>query len=84
MEKLTMLDYVKETPGVLRTNIEQYAALVEPLMKEVQKKEIKRIRWTNGKDLVKYSLTTVSFMVALGAYFYVIDLLVSLLRSVKA
>ena len=48
------------------------------------KKEIKRIRWTNGKDLVKYSLTTVSFMVALGAYFYVIDLLVSLLRSVKA
>ena len=43
MEKLTMLDYVKETPGVLRTNIEQYTALVEPLMKEVQKKEIKRI-----------------------------------------
>ena len=43
MEKLTMLDYVKETPGVLRTNIEQYTALIEPLMKEVQKKEIKRI-----------------------------------------
>ena len=84
MNKLTMLDYVKETPGVLRTNIEQYTTLVDPLMKEVQKKEIKRIRWTNGKDLVKYSLTTVSFMVALGAYFYVIDLLVSLLRSVKA
>ena len=41
MEKLTMLDYVKETPGVLRTNIEQYTALVEPLMKEVQQKEIK-------------------------------------------
>lgn len=39
MEKLTMLDYVKETPGVLRTNIEQYTALVEPLMKEVQQKK---------------------------------------------
>ena len=38
MEKLTMLDYVKETPGVLRTNIEQYTALVEPLMKEMQTK----------------------------------------------
>ena len=48
------------------------------------KKEISRIRWTNGKDLVKYSLTTVGFMEALGAYFYVIDLLVSLLRSVNA
>ena len=43
MNKLTMLDYVKETPGVLRTNIEQYTTLVDPLMKEVQQKEIKRI-----------------------------------------
>ena len=43
MNKLTMLDYVKETPGVLRTNIEQYTTLVDPLMKEVQGKEIKRI-----------------------------------------
>lgn len=43
MEKLTMLDYVKETPGVLRKNIEQYDILLEPLMKEVQGREIKRI-----------------------------------------
>ena len=43
MNKLTMFDYVKETPGVLRTNIEQYTTLVDPLMKEVQQKEIKRI-----------------------------------------
>ena len=38
-----MFDYVKETPDVLRTNIEQYTTLVDPLMKEVQQKEIKRI-----------------------------------------
>ena len=43
MNKLTMLDYVKETPDVLKTNIEQYTTLVDPLMKEVQQKEIKRI-----------------------------------------
>ena len=41
MNKLTMLDYVKETPDVLKTNIEQYTTLVDPLMKEVQQKEIK-------------------------------------------
>lgn len=46
------------------------------------KKEISRIRWTTPKDLLKYSITAVSFMVFLGAYFYVIDLLVSLIRSV--
>ena len=45
------------------------------------KKEIGRIRWTTGKELVKYSLTTISFMLVLGLYFYVIDLLVSLVRS---
>ena len=42
MNKLTMFDYVKETPDVLRTNIEQYTTLVDPLMKESDKqKEIK-------------------------------------------
>ena len=46
------------------------------------KKEISRIRWTSGKDLVKYSITAVAFMVSLGVYFYVIDILVSLIRSV--
>ena len=46
------------------------------------KKELGRIRWTKGKELVKYSVTAVSFMIFLGAYFYAIDMLVSLLRSV--
>jgi preprotein translocase subunit SecE len=46
------------------------------------KKEIGRIRWTNGKELAKFSITTIGFMLCLGAYFYAIDILVSLLRSV--
>ena len=46
------------------------------------KKETSRIRWTSGKELVKYSVTTVAFMLGLGLYFYAIDILVSLLRSV--
>lgn len=46
------------------------------------KKEIGRIRWTSGKELVKYSVTAISFMIFLGVYFYAIDMLVSLLRSV--
>ncbi len=46
------------------------------------RKEIGRVRWTTGKELVKYSCTAVGFMVFLGLYFYVIDLLISLLRSV--
>ena len=45
------------------------------------KKEIGRIRWTSGKELLKSSLATVTFMIALGLYFYAIDMLISLIRS---
>ncbi len=45
------------------------------------KKEIGRIRWTTGKELGKYSIATISFMLFFGVYFYIIDLLVALLRS---
>ena len=45
-------------------------------------KEISRVRWTGGKDLVKASVTTIGFMVGLGLYFYAIDMLIALLRRV--
>ena len=45
------------------------------------KKEISRIRWTNKKDLLKYSVSTVVFMLFFGVFFYAIDILVALLRS---
>jgi len=48
------------------------------------KKEIGRIRWTTGKDLLKASVTAVAFMLCLGLYFYAIDLVITLLRSVAA
>ena len=48
------------------------------------RKEINRIRWTTPSNLFKYSLTSVLFMVFFGVYFYVIDILASLLiRSVS-
>ena len=36
-------------------------------------KEFKRIRWTSGKDLLKYSLCTLGFVVFFGLYFYGIN-----------
>ena len=45
------------------------------------KKEIGRIRWTSGKDLVKYSIATIMFVLFFGVYFYLIDLVVALIRS---
>jgi len=45
------------------------------------KKEISRIKWTNKKDLLKYSVASIVFVMFFGVFFYVIDLLVAVLRS---
>ena len=45
------------------------------------KKEISRIKWTSKKDLLKYATSTVAFMIFFGVFFYLIDLLVAVLRS---
>ena len=44
-------------------------------------KEIKRIKWTSGKELVKYSIATIVFVVFFGIYFYGIDWIALLVRS---
>ena len=45
------------------------------------KKEAAIIKWTSKKDLLKYSVSTISFMIFFGVFFYLIDMLVALLRS---
>ena len=44
-------------------------------------KEIKRIKWTSGKELVKYSIAAIVFVVFFGLYFYGIDWIALLVRS---
>ena len=45
------------------------------------KKEISRIRWTKGKELGKYSIAAVTFILFFCVYFYVIDILMAWLGS---
>ena len=44
-------------------------------------KEIKRIKWTSGKELVKYSIASVILIIFFGLYFYGIDWIALLVRS---
>ena len=44
-------------------------------------KEIKRIKWTSAKELVKYSIAAIVFVLFFGLYFYAIDWLALLVRS---
>ena len=45
------------------------------------KVETKRIHWTTKKDLVKYSVATLVFVVFFSLYFYILDVLFALLHS---
>jgi len=44
-------------------------------------KEIKRIKWTSGSELVKYSIASVVLIVFFGLYFYGINWIALLVRS---
>lgn len=44
-------------------------------------KELKRIRWTERKDLLKYSICTLLFVFFFGVYFYAVDWIVLIVRS---
>lgn len=41
------------------------------------KKEIKKIRWPEKKELLKYSIATISCVVVLGLFFTLLDFIFS-------
>lgn len=45
------------------------------------KKEIARVRWPNKKEMVKYSVATIIFIIFFAAFFYGFDALVALLME---
>jgi len=80
-EKVTKKDKKnKETKEVKKEKKKNIFSKIAGYFKGVRK-EISRIRWTKGKELLKYSIAAVSFILFFCIYFYVIDFLVALLRS---
>ena len=47
MEKMTMMDYIKETPAQAMKNIEDYATLCAPLVNYAKEKKMRRL-WLGG------------------------------------
>ena len=45
------------------------------------KKEISRVRWLSKKNLVKFSIATISFVVFFSLYFYAFDYITAWLRT---
>lgn len=45
------------------------------------KNEVKKVRWTNKKDMLKYSIATIVFIVFCSLFFYGIDAIFALVQS---
>lgn len=45
------------------------------------KSEFTKVHWTSKKDLVKYSISTICFLVFTALFFYVINVLFALIQS---
>lgn len=52
----------------------------ESLFKSI-KKEMSKVHFPSKKEMVKYSVATVSFVLFFGIYFYVIQLVMALVKS---
>ena len=50
--------------------------------KEV-KNEMSKVKWPSKKDMVKYSIATIVFVVFFALFFYAIDLVLALLKEVS-
>jgi preprotein translocase subunit SecE len=46
------------------------------------KKEVGKTHWPKGKELFKYSVSTLSMVVFFGLFFYVLDVVFAFLRDV--
>lgn len=50
------------------------------LFKQI-KKEISKVHFPNKKDMVKYSVATICFVIFFGVYFYLIELIMALVKT---
>lgn len=45
------------------------------------KKEISNVKWPSIKDMLKYTIATLTFVIFFGGYFYLINFLFALLKG---
>ena len=62
-----------------KTNKKKHSKVVT-FFKEV-KSEMAKVKWPSKKDMVKYSIATIIFIVFFAVFFYLIDLIIALLKA---
>lgn len=53
---------------------------IKKFLSEV-KKELGKVKWPSRKDMVKYSIATICFVIFFAGFFYLIDLAVAFIKT---
>ena len=81
MKKKEELKEVKKVSNkVKKEKKEKKDKKKESLFKQI-KKEMSKVHFPNKKDMIKYSIATITFVIFFGIYFYVIELIMALIKS---
>lgn len=81
MKKKEELKEVKKVSDkVKKVKKEKKEKNKESLFKQV-KKEMSKVHFPSKKDMIKYSIATITFVIFFGIYFYVIELIMALIKS---
>lgn len=63
-----------------KTKITKKHSKIITFLKEV-KSEVSKVKWPSKKDMVKYSAATIVFVIFFALFFYIIDLIIALLKA---
>ncbi len=53
---------------------------IKKFLSEV-KSELGKVKWPNRKDMIKYSIATIIFVIFFAGFFYLIDLAVAFVKT---
>ncbi|MBR3660427.1 MAG: preprotein translocase subunit SecE [Bacilli bacterium] len=74
-EKKVTKDTKKVSKKVAKDNKKK-----ESLFKQI-KKEMQKVHFPSRKDMIKYSIATIAFVVFFAVYFYAIELVMAFIKS---
>ena len=73
-------DVKKDTKKKTAKKVKKQSGVIK-FFKEVTS-EVSKVKWPSKKDMVKYSLATIIFVVFFALFFYGIDAIIALLKEV--
>ena len=66
-----------------KENKEKKAAVKKESWWHGVKSEFKKVRWPNKKEMLKYSIATIAFILFFAVFFYLIELIVWLVETMQ-